>query len=218
MKPEHDIQHMGFRRLRAQTGGFERHHLQCRRRQTNVHLHGRTEILKPTSHSNPTGASGGRFRWLLKLAVLRVVQPVAVEPFGRLPRFASTRVVWQRVPLVFGFWSGPDCSRCVDRGAAGSRWGLSAGGFLLVLGWWFCLSPSNQRDWQPDLALLLYAEFRWQQSDHPQHPQLRVSHRNGISPHALRSDVRSRKIAAGGSVPRLLGFAAHGAYHGQLRV
>jgi hypothetical protein len=32
------------------------------------------------------------------------------------------------------------------------------GGFVGVLGWWLMLSPSNDRDWQPDLAVLAYAD------------------------------------------------------------
>jgi hypothetical protein len=27
-----------------------------------------------------------------------------------------------------------------------------------VVGWWFCLQPSNEREWQPDLAKLAYAD------------------------------------------------------------
>jgi hypothetical protein len=41
------------------------------------------------------------------------------------------------------------------------RWlriGLPVGGFVLVLGWWLALQPSNDRDWQPDLAVLAYAD------------------------------------------------------------
>jgi Domain of unknown function (DUF4105) len=36
---------------------------------------------------------------------------------------------------------------------------LTAGGFLLVLGWWLSLKPSNDRDWQPDVAVLPYADI-----------------------------------------------------------
>ncbi len=41
------------------------------------------------------------------------------------------------------------------------RWvalGLTLAGFVLVLLWWLNLRPSNDRDWQPDLATLAYAE------------------------------------------------------------
>ncbi len=42
------------------------------------------------------------------------------------------------------------------------RWlaaGLCAGAFLLVLGWWLTLQPSNDRDWQPDVAVLASADI-----------------------------------------------------------
>ena len=42
-----------------------------------------------------------------------------------------------------------------------SRWlkpALTAGGFVLVLGWWLTLRPSNDRDWQPDVSVLAYAD------------------------------------------------------------
>jgi hypothetical protein len=31
--------------------------------------------------------------------------------------------------------------------------------WLLLLAWWFSIPPSNDRDWQPDVAVLPYAEF-----------------------------------------------------------
>jgi hypothetical protein len=34
---------------------------------------------------------------------------------------------------------------------------ICLGGFVLVLAWWFCLKPSNNRDWQPDVAVLATA-------------------------------------------------------------
>jgi len=42
------------------------------------------------------------------------------------------------------------------------RWlarGLTVGGFLVVLAGWLTLQPSNDRDWQPDLAVLAYADI-----------------------------------------------------------
>lgn len=36
---------------------------------------------------------------------------------------------------------------------------VTAAGFVAVVGWWWSLQPSNQRDWQPDLAVLPYAEI-----------------------------------------------------------
>lgn len=36
---------------------------------------------------------------------------------------------------------------------------LTGIGFALVVAWWFTLQPSNDRRWQPDLAVLPYAQF-----------------------------------------------------------
>ena len=33
------------------------------------------------------------------------------------------------------------------------------GGFVVVLGWWLTLRPANDRDWQPDVAVLAYADI-----------------------------------------------------------
>ena len=72
--------------------------------------------------------------------------------------YFDVRVPWLRVPLaalyvlaVLTVWI------FVKR-----RWravGLTVSGFALVLAWWSMLQPSNDRDWQPDLAVLPYAEF-----------------------------------------------------------
>ena len=37
--------------------------------------------------------------------------------------------------------------------------GLTVVGGLMVLAWWFTLRPSNDRDWQPDVAVLPYADI-----------------------------------------------------------
>jgi len=68
----------------------------------------------------------------------------------------DVRVPWLRMPLVviyvvtlLAVWIV--VKRC---------WlavGATAAGFALVLGWWLTLQPSNDRDWQPDVAVLPYA-------------------------------------------------------------
>jgi hypothetical protein len=69
----------------------------------------------------------------------------------------DVRISWLRLPLailyglgVLAVWVG------VRR-----PWKalLTAGGFLLVLGWWLALQPANDRDWQPDVAVLPYADI-----------------------------------------------------------
>lgn len=39
----------------------------------------------------------------------------------------------------------------------------AGGGFLLVLGWWLTLKPANDRDWQPDVAVLAHATINTNQ-------------------------------------------------------
>lgn len=69
--------------------------------------------------------------------------------------YFDVRIAWLRLPLAL-----------LNLLAVGMIWllikaryagGLTAGTFALVLGWWLTLRPSNERDWQPDLAVLPYA-------------------------------------------------------------
>lgn len=70
----------------------------------------------------------------------------------------DVRVAWLRTPLavtylltVLAVWIGVK-----------ERWkksGLTVTAFALVLAWWFMLQPSNNRDWQPDVKVLAYADI-----------------------------------------------------------
>jgi hypothetical protein len=76
--------------------------------------------------------------------------------------YFDVRVSALRVPLTVGFLLGVLAAWVFVR----SRWlkiGITAGGFLLVLIWWSSLAPSNDRDWQPDVALLAYADINERQ-------------------------------------------------------
>ena len=72
--------------------------------------------------------------------------------------YFDVRVWWLRTPLAAGYVLAVLAVWLFVR----RRWiaaELTAGGFALVLGWWFTLPPSNERDWQPDVALLPYADI-----------------------------------------------------------
>jgi hypothetical protein len=72
--------------------------------------------------------------------------------------FIDVRVAWLRTPLAVAYLASILAGWILVKG----RWrkiGLTATGFLLVLAWWFTLQPSNDRDWQPDLAVLAYADI-----------------------------------------------------------
>jgi hypothetical protein len=72
--------------------------------------------------------------------------------------YLDTRVAWLRLLLaaIYGLgmlavsiWVRP------RRRAAG----MCTAGFVVVLAWWFSLKPSNERDWQPDVVVLPYADI-----------------------------------------------------------
>ncbi|HSU57504.1 MAG TPA: DUF4105 domain-containing protein [Candidatus Dormibacteraeota bacterium] len=67
------------------------------------------------------------------------------------------RVAWLRSPLAAIYLVAVLAAWIWLTG----RWlklGITGAGFVLVLGWWLTLRPSNNRDWQPDVATLAYAE------------------------------------------------------------
>ncbi len=72
--------------------------------------------------------------------------------------YFDTRIAWLRLPLaaIYGLGMVAVLTWVRPRRLAV---GICAGGFVLVLGWWLSLKPSNERDWQPDVAVLPYADF-----------------------------------------------------------
>jgi len=73
--------------------------------------------------------------------------------------YFDVRVPWLRLPLAGGYLAGLLALWILARGR-GLKIGITAGAFLLVLAWWFTLRPSNDREWQPDVAALAYADVR----------------------------------------------------------
>jgi hypothetical protein len=70
----------------------------------------------------------------------------------------DARAAWLRRPLVILYLIAVTSVwfRVKRRWVAAA---LTLGGFLLVAGWWSTLQPSNNRDWQSDLAVLPYADI-----------------------------------------------------------
>ncbi|MCX6925229.1 MAG: DUF4105 domain-containing protein [Verrucomicrobia bacterium] len=72
--------------------------------------------------------------------------------------YFDVRVSWLQVPLAGTYLLAVLVGWILVK----RRWlgrCLVAGGFLLVLAWWSTLQPSNDGDWQPDLAKLAYADI-----------------------------------------------------------
>jgi hypothetical protein len=66
-------------------------------------------------------------------------------------------VSWLRAPLAVVYALG--MLAVLVRATPGRKVLAATGGFVLVLLWWLTLKPSNNRDWQPDLAVLPYADL-----------------------------------------------------------
>lgn len=72
------------------------------------------------------------------------------------------RVTWLRIPIALLYLVGLAWIWIKAR----SRWlkpGVLIAGFLIVVGWWLTLRPSNNRDWQPDVETLAYADIHGNQ-------------------------------------------------------
>jgi hypothetical protein len=70
----------------------------------------------------------------------------------------DVRASWLRTPLAAGYVLALLAAWIWMKGL-GRKVGLTAGTFALVLCWWLTLQPSNDRDWQPDVAVLAHAEM-----------------------------------------------------------
>jgi hypothetical protein len=119
-----------------------------------------------TATSTDSGAPPSRSRtqrWLQTLLFVALCLALLVATlWGTLALYIDVRVSWLRGPVaaiyvlvVLAIW-------ILVKG----RWrklALSAGAFVVVLGWWLTLRPSNDRDWQSDVAVLPYAEINGNQ-------------------------------------------------------
>jgi len=74
----------------------------------------------------------------------------------------DVRIPWLRTPLVILYALALATAWIFVKGWW-RKIGLTVVGFALVLGWWLTLQPSNDRDWQPDLAVLPYADINGNQ-------------------------------------------------------
>jgi hypothetical protein len=75
--------------------------------------------------------------------------------------FIDVRVSWLRIPLATLYLLGSLAVWILIR----RPWKMAAtaASFLVVLAWWLSLQPSNKRDWQPDVAVLPYADINGNQ-------------------------------------------------------
>jgi len=67
-------------------------------------------------------------------------------------------VAWLRTPLALVFGLAMLATLIFVRGRPRAL-SLVATGFVVVLAWWFSIKPSNEGNWQPDVAQLAWAEI-----------------------------------------------------------
>lgn len=110
--------------------------------------------------SEPNQSAGRRARGTMRklgfAALAGVLLLLTVWSTAAL--YVDIRVTWLRTPLTAAYLLAVLAMWIWVKG----RWlkvALTMGGFGLVLGWWLTLRPSNDRDWQADVAALSYAEI-----------------------------------------------------------
>jgi hypothetical protein len=74
----------------------------------------------------------------------------------------DVRIPWMRTPLMVLYVVALIALWIFVR-RPWVRPGLTLGAFVLVLAWWLSLQPTNEADWQPDVAKLAYAEINGNQ-------------------------------------------------------
>jgi hypothetical protein len=62
-----------------------------------------------------------------------------------------------RTPLAAAYVMGATAAAAIKPRPLAA--GILLAGFALTLAWWLSLKPSNERDWQPDVAVLPYADI-----------------------------------------------------------
>lgn len=72
--------------------------------------------------------------------------------------YYDVRIGWLQRPLALVYGVGMLAMFFLVKQRVRSM-GIALGGFLVVLGWWLSLRPSNDRDWLPDLARLPHADI-----------------------------------------------------------
>jgi hypothetical protein len=133
--------------------------------------------LKIPAMNETTNNSRGSFRRILGwLAILLLgFLLIAMTLWAAAALYFDVRVSWLRVPMaaayllgVAAIWIFLPVPAASSRRLPIPRWlvkpVVTLGVFLLVLAWWLSLQPSNDRDWQPDVALLPYAEITGNQA------------------------------------------------------
>jgi hypothetical protein len=83
---------------------------------------------------------------------------VGMIAWGTLAIYYSNLILWLRVPLA-ALFAGGSFTLFLGGPPRRHRVFIFLTAFVLLVMWWFTISPSNDRDWQPDVAVLPWAEI-----------------------------------------------------------
>jgi len=117
-------------------------------------------VNRPAAAEQPKRAGGRLAAWMRRLGCIAgVVVLTLLTAWAAAALYFDVRTAALRAPLaglyvlvVLAAWTmGRHRRRAVL---------ATVGAFALVLAWWLSLRPSNDRDWQPDVALLPFAEVQ----------------------------------------------------------
>lgn len=110
----------------------------------------------PQSKSGPSSRWCKLFRWLI-LTLLAITVSLATL-WATAALCIDVRVPWLRLPLA-ALYVIAILVAWVFMKRPWRALALTIGAFAIVLGWWLSLKPSNERDWQADVAVLPYADI-----------------------------------------------------------
>jgi hypothetical protein len=96
------------------------------------------------------------FRLALSLVLIIVV--VGMIAWGTLAIYYSNLISWARIVLA-ALFAGGSFILLLGGPPRRHRVFIFFTAFVLLVAWWLTISPSNDRDWQPDVAVLPWAEI-----------------------------------------------------------
>lgn len=99
-----------------------------------------------------------KFKKFLRLVALALLWGIlgVTTLWAAAALYFDVRISWLRLPLAVVYGLGMLAVWLFVR----RPWkqAVTLAGFVIVVTWWFSLSPSNNRDWLPDVAVLPYAD------------------------------------------------------------
>jgi hypothetical protein len=107
------------------------------------------------NNESPVGMMRKVFRFALVSLGGLVCLLATIWAVGAL--YFDLPIAWLRAPLAL-IYGGTMLAALIFVKGRGRAMGIMVAGFAVVLAWWFTIKPSNDGNWQPDVAQLAWAE------------------------------------------------------------